>query len=417
MRVADIMSKQVDYVFVDTKLKDVARLIFGRSVNGVPVVDRKKKLVGFVTEKDILSKFYPSVQEYIEDPFHSSDFEKMERKVDDILEITVDKIMSKNPTVVTAETPVLRAQSLMFIEKVGRLPVVDGKNSLIGIISKGDIFKAIVGEKLPFEEDEKFHDWLSKRYDLIIDQKKRLSKEIPDLVSMFRKQNVRRVIDIGCGTGEHAISLAKEGFDLLGIDRSSRMIDVAQEKMRDLSPLIKHRVKFINEDYKDLDKLLDKKFDAVILMGSALAHVENPQMVLKEVNKILNDKAVIICQVTNYNKILKSNNGFLDFNIRESPYPDEGDQAFLRFFDRGDHGFLTQNISVFTRVSKKWAFRGLRTMQVYHLNKDKVISFISDINFSNIACYGGEKGVFYDNLFRIPFNEATNDTFTVVAMR
>ena len=81
MKVSDAMSRHVDYVYKDTLLKDVAKLIFGRGVNGVPVVDHKKKLIGFVTEKDILSKFFPSMQEYIEDPFGSSDFEGMEQKI------------------------------------------------------------------------------------------------------------------------------------------------------------------------------------------------------------------------------------------------------------------------------------------------------------------------------------------------
>lgn len=417
MKVSDAMSRHVDYVSVDAKLKDVAKLIFGRGVNGVPVVERKKKLIGFVTEKDILSKFYPSIQEYVEDPLSSSDFEGMEKKVDEVLEMTVDKIISKNPVTVTSNTPLLKAQSLMFVEKVGRLPVIDDKNTLIGIISKGDIFKLIVGKKLPLEEDEQFHDWLSRRYDLIIDQKTRLSKEIPDLVEIFKKLNVKTILDIGCGTGVHATKLAQEGFEVLGMDRSSRMTDEAQEKLKSLSSQVRQRVKFIDRDYKNLDRLLDKKFDAVIFMGSALAHIDDPQMVLKEVDKVLNNNAVVICQITNYEKVLKVNRGFMDFNIRKSPYPNEGEQAFLRFFDRENGVFLSQNISVFTRVSKRWTFRGIRSMRIYPVTKDKVTGFLKNINFLNIKYYGGEKGFFYDNLFRIPFNEVKSDVLTVVARR
>src|SRR3989344_6137971 len=208
MIVADVMSRNVDYVSENTKVEKLSLLIFGRGINGVPVC-RNKKVVGFVTERDILSKFYPSVAEYVEDPFRSSDFEGMEAKVKEIFELNADQIMSKNPTTVTPETPLLRAQSLMFIEKIGRLPVVDKKGNLVGIIAKGDIFRALVGDKLLFEEDEQFHDWLSKRYDIIIDQKTRLSKEIPDLVKMFRELNVKKILDIGCGTGPHAIALAQ----------------------------------------------------------------------------------------------------------------------------------------------------------------------------------------------------------------
>lgn len=417
MKVSDAMSRHVDYVYKDTLLKDVAKLIFGRGVNGVPVVDHKKKLIGFVTEKDILSKFFPSMQEYIEDPFGSSDFEGMEQKIDEILGLTVEKVMSKNPVTVAPNTPLLKAQSTMFVEKVGRLPVVDEKNTLIGIISKGDIFRLIVGEKLSLEEDEKFHDWLSRRYDLIIDQKARISKEIPDLLAIFRKLNVKTIIDIGCGTGIHATELGKEGFEVLGIDRSNGMINEAKVKLKSFPNQVQQRVKFISSDYKNLDKLLGKKFDAAIFMGSALAHIEDPQMVLKEVNKVLNNNAVAICQITNYEKVLKINKGFMDFNIRKSQDTDRGEEAFLRFFDEGEGIFLSQSISVFTKASKKWTFRGLRSMRIYPVDKDKVTTFLKNINFSSIKYYGGEKGFFYDNLFRLPFDGLKSDVLTVFARR
>ena len=128
MKVADAMSSHVDHVSSDTKVKDVSLLIFGRGINGVPVC-KGRKVIGFITERDILSQFYPSLDEYAQDPFREGDFEGMEKKVNDIFEMTADKIMSTNITRVTPDTPLLRAQSLMFIEKVGRLPVVDKKGN------------------------------------------------------------------------------------------------------------------------------------------------------------------------------------------------------------------------------------------------------------------------------------------------
>ncbi|HZQ29459.1 MAG TPA: CBS domain-containing protein, partial [Patescibacteria group bacterium] len=83
MRVAEIMNKQVEFVTTETPVIDVSSLIFGRSINGVPVVENKK-LVGFITERDILQKFFPKVSEYVEDPFREGNFETMEEKVDEI---------------------------------------------------------------------------------------------------------------------------------------------------------------------------------------------------------------------------------------------------------------------------------------------------------------------------------------------
>jgi len=420
MKVSDVMSKQVEHVSSDASVKDVCRLIFGRGINGVPVC-KGKKIIGFITERDILSKFYPSIVEYVEDPFGEGNFESMEEKVPEILALTANKIMSRNPITVTADIPLLRAQSLMFINKVGRLPVVDNNNNLVGVISKGDIFKAVVGEKLPYEKDEKYHDWLSRRYDTMVDWKTRLEKEIPDLVGLFKKENVKNILDIGCGTGMHVIALAKEGFHAVGIDRSSRVIQVASENTKTLPDVVKQRVKFIHTEYKNLDQILPgTSFDAAISMGSGLAHISDPLQVLRvlmEVNKTMNKKAVFVSQISNHEKIINVNKRLYDFAIRKSPYPEEREQAFLRFYDPKEESVLTLNISVFSRWKNKWVFRGMNLVPLVPLDKGSITSLFKKIGFSNFAYYGGEKGHYYDYLFRKPFRPAQSDVLVVVAKR
>lgn len=417
MKVSDIMQTQVDFVETEIPLSGVARLIFGRGINGVPVC-KGKKVVGFITERDILSKFYPSMQDYMEDPVHCADFEGMEKKIDDILHLSANKIMSHNPTTVTADTPLLKAQSMMMTNKIGRLPVVDEKGNLIGILSKSDIFRAVVGEKLPFEKDEKYHDWLSRRYDTMVDWKTRLEKEIPDLVGLFKKENVKNILDVGCGTGMHAIALAKEGFNVVGIDRSTRVIQVASENTKTLSDHLKQQVKFIHTEYKKLDQILPgTSFDAAISMGSGLAHTSDTLPVLKEVNNIMNKKAVFVSQISNQKKIVNVNKRLYDFTIRKSPNPEEREQAFLRFYDPKEEGVLTLNISVFSRLKKKWVFRGMNLVPLVALDKESITSLFKKIGFLRFAYYGGEKGHYYDYLFRKPFKPTQSDVLVVVARR
>ncbi|MDR2490474.1 MAG: CBS domain-containing protein [Spirochaetaceae bacterium] len=54
----------------------------------------------------------------------------------------VSRIMTKNPLLAEPSMPVSEARALMEKEKIGRLPVVDGKKSLVGIITKKDLLKA-----------------------------------------------------------------------------------------------------------------------------------------------------------------------------------------------------------------------------------------------------------------------------------
>ena len=94
MKVSDIMQKNVDFVNPKMSLFDVAKLIFGNKINGVPVCEGKK-VVGFIMDTDILKKFHPTMQEFTEDPFASADFEHMEEKAKEILELSAKDIMSK----------------------------------------------------------------------------------------------------------------------------------------------------------------------------------------------------------------------------------------------------------------------------------------------------------------------------------
>lgn len=417
MKVSSVMSKDIDYVRVDTSVRDVCRLIFGRSINGVPVC-KDKKVVGFITEHDVLSKFYPSMQEYIEDPVHSSDFEGMEKKLGEILDLPASEIMSKNPATITSDTPLLKAQSMMMVKKIGRLPVVDDNGNLIGLLSKGDIFRAVVGDKLPFEQDEKFHDWLSRRYDVIVDWKERLEKEIPDLVALFKKEKVRTILDVGCGTGMHAIALAKEGYSVVGIDRSNRMIHEASERINNLSSELRQKIKLIHTEYINLSQVLPGLiFDAGIFMGGALAHISDPLQALKEVNKVMGKKAVYVCQVANYEKVIKLNKRLFSFSIKKSSNSEERELAVLRFYDPKENGFLTQNLSIFARGENKWVFRGMKSMAVVDLDKPSITSLFKKISLSNLSYFGGEKGFYYDYLFRKPFKSHQSDVLVVVAKR
>src|SRR3989338_1650555 len=417
MKVSGVMSKNIDYVSVDTTVRDVSRLIFGRGINGVPVC-KGKKVVGFVTERDILSKFYPSIKDYMEDPVHSSDFEGMEKKLDEILSLPASEIMSHTPTTITGDTPILKAQSMMMVKKIGRLPVVDDKGNLIGLLSKSDIFRAVVGDKLPFEEDEKFHDWLSNRYDVIVDWKERLDKDIPDLVNLFKKENSRTILDIGCGTGMHAIALAKEGYSVVGIDRSNRMIDEASARIKNLSSEVRQRIRLIHTEYKNLNQvLLGEVFDAGIFMGGALAHISDPLQTLKEVNKVMSKKAVYVCQVPNYEKVINLNKRLFSFSIKKSSNSEERELAVLRFYDPKEKGFLTQNLSIFAKGENKWVFRGMNSMAVVDLDKQSITSLFKKIGFPKMSYYGGERGFYYDYLFRKPFKPNQSDVLVVVAKR
>lgn len=149
MKVKDIFKKDYVSVSPNDKVYKAAKLIFGEGRMGLPVVTgKKKKLVGFITDQDITSDMFPSIKEIMEDYVHERDFEAMEKKIKPILSKKVKEIMSKRVISIHLEAPILKAESVMKIKDVRRLPVIDDNKHLVGIISKGDIFRALVRPEL-----------------------------------------------------------------------------------------------------------------------------------------------------------------------------------------------------------------------------------------------------------------------------
>jgi SAM-dependent methyltransferase len=93
-----------------------------------------------------------------------------------------------------------------------------------------------------------------------------LHSEVPggDDATFFRGLAERTggpILELGCGTGRLAIPLAEAGFDVVGLDRSGAMLEVARAKVGRLEPAVRRRIRFINGDMSDLH--LHRRFGLV----------------------------------------------------------------------------------------------------------------------------------------------------------
>lgn len=420
MKVSDVMSRQVEFTVADNKVRDAVALIFARGINGVPVC-KGRKLVGFVTERDIMNKFYPTMQEYMEDPVSARNFEEMEKTIDEIFDLNVEQIMSKNPTTVEPDAPLLRAHSLMNIRKVGRLPVIDKKGNLIGMITKGDIFGALVGDKLIFTENEDYNDWLSKIYYAAVDWKNRLENEMPDFLKAFKENHVKTIIDIGCGTGEHPIEFAKEGFYSVGVDRSRSMIDQANLRRKTLSDEVKKRISFYRDEAIDFFKKTKEVYDCAVVMGNTLSH--NPHVLdklIEAITKKLLAKGVLILQITNFEKVLKTHKRLLSFNFAKLENGVKREYAFLEFYDLPNlkDKTILKTFAILRSDGKHWKTVGVRNSLMAYTSKESVKNLLRKYGFSKISFYGGFfDGREWDSLFRRPFKPLESDWLNVIAKR
>ena len=74
-----------------------------------------------------------------------------------------------------------------------------------------------------------FKEVYSDYYDLIY-KRKDYRNECQRILNFLKKKKVNKVLEIGCGTCSHSIILAKENFQIVGIDSSEEMLKVAKKK-------------------------------------------------------------------------------------------------------------------------------------------------------------------------------------------
>ncbi|WP_298258681.1 class I SAM-dependent methyltransferase [Bradyrhizobium sp.] len=116
-----------------------------------------------------------------------------------------------------------------------------------------------------------YHGRHAELYDLFYGAKPYASEVgyLHGLLQRFSGQAVRRVLDVACGTGSHAIELERLGYDVVGSDISQDMLVFAKEKAREKDS----RVRFEQQDMRTLD-VVPKPFDAALCLFDAIGHVQ-----------------------------------------------------------------------------------------------------------------------------------------------
>ncbi|MGZ4401689.1 MAG: CBS domain-containing protein [Gaiellaceae bacterium] len=141
MKVADVMTADVITVQSETSLKEVAAILAERRISGVPVVDEDGKVVGVVSEADILFKERgPSERKRMLAAFTDPTYGTGERKLE---ARNAAEAMTAPAHTIASWRSVSSAAAQMLDESVNRLPVVDN-SCLVGIVTRADLVRAFV---------------------------------------------------------------------------------------------------------------------------------------------------------------------------------------------------------------------------------------------------------------------------------
>ena len=189
------------------------------------------------------------------------------------------------------------------------------------------------------------------------------------------------ILDIGCGTGRHAITLAQRGYSVTGIDLSDSML----AKARELAAASNVTVEFMRKDARDFN--FNESFDlAIMICEGAFCLMETDEMnfaILKNVFLSLKKNGKLI--FTALNGLFPLFHSVRDFINQANG---EGTTAKNTF------DLMTfRDYSLYTVTGDSGTERKLRCNERYYVPSE-IRWLLQSIGFTNIGIYGAKLGAF-----------------------
>jgi CBS domain-containing protein len=155
MEIKDAMKTEVIKFKSTDKIIDVAQVLREKNISGAPVVDEKDHVIGIISEGDIirlLEVHSPKINLILPAPLDLIELPvRMKHEFDEVAEdmkragsIVIGEIMTKKVITISDDKNISDAAEIMDSNDVKRLPVVDEKGKLLGILTRGDLIAALV---------------------------------------------------------------------------------------------------------------------------------------------------------------------------------------------------------------------------------------------------------------------------------
>lgn len=150
--VKETMTSPAVSVKYNMSLKELAKILDDNIFSGLPVIDEKEKIIGIISERDVMKYTQWVIGQPLKDPVkvlegdNEATYVTGQRGID-VIELvasaTAETIMTKEVVIVDEGTPILEAVRLMNREEINRIPVTDETGKLKGIVTRADILKML----------------------------------------------------------------------------------------------------------------------------------------------------------------------------------------------------------------------------------------------------------------------------------
>jgi CBS domain-containing protein len=206
-RVRDVMTRSPQSARAETSFAEVARLLLSADFTGLPVVDGQKRPVGVISQTDLIYRAGMPMRLGL---LAETDAANVSAVLEKLAARQTGEIMTQPAVTIDQDRYVSEAVDLMLAKQVKRLPVIDADGTLVGIISRQDVFHSIIRE---------CPDWHAfQKRDLIVDNLRFVSDIMRrDNITVLPETPVEEVIRlIDCNDIQRLAVINQQG-DFLGL--------------------------------------------------------------------------------------------------------------------------------------------------------------------------------------------------------
>lgn len=142
VRVFDVMTRDVTAVTKDESVENVLRIMSSQLLSGTPVVSEDMRVIGFISESDIIRATVPSYFSLLQSASFIPDMNQFLRNAKLVKDKPVFEYMSSPPIVVNEHANLIHVADIMIRHNIKVIPVVDDLGRLVGMIGRTNILKA-----------------------------------------------------------------------------------------------------------------------------------------------------------------------------------------------------------------------------------------------------------------------------------
>ena len=237
------------------------------------------------------------------------------------------------------------------------------------------------------------YDDFSGDYDRFVNWEERLSAEMPFLLEKLQPASSEedrpvRVLDTACGTGMHAIALAKTGMRVFGTDLSPEMIRVAKKNARTAQQDVEFKAAGFGMLVETFSSSSSYPFDSIICLGNSLPHLLSQKSILDalvDMTKCLRPGGLLLLQNRNFDAVMVEKKRWLG---TQSQVEGSHEWLFLRFYDFEPDGLITFNIiRLHKDESGPWVQQESAT-RLFPLKQEILLPLLKKAGFHQISCFG-----------------------------